>query len=111
MRRRELDGIREAEGLESLVEVENSRKDVGGVERVFEEDLVADGDVADLISWDVGKYIGPEPVEGGVGGVGGEGGEDFVGHADHEHDSGAREGSESGGIRIKEADIFDAVGF
>ncbi len=58
------------------------------VERVFEEDLIADGDVADLGGGDVGEDVGLEPLEGEVGGVVGEGGEDFVRHADHEFDSG-----------------------
>lgn len=36
------------------MEVENGGKDVGDVVRVFEEDLVADGEVLYLVGGDVG---------------------------------------------------------
>lgn len=49
------------------MEVENGRNHVRSVERVLEEDLVADGDVPDLIGRDVDEDVGLEPVEGSGG--------------------------------------------
>lgn len=94
-----------------MVEVENGGDDVGGVERVFEEDLVAYSNVADLVGGDVGEDIGLEPAEGcGLVGIGQEG-EEFVRHANRKVDSGTGEGFEGGGVNVEEADVFDAIGF
>lgn len=57
--------------MECLVEVENGGDNVGGVVWVFEEDLIADCEVADLAGGDVGKDTRLEPFERGVVGVGG----------------------------------------
>lgn len=46
------------------MEIENGGDKVRGVEGVFEENLVADGYVSDLIGGDVVEDVGSEPVEG-----------------------------------------------
>lgn len=87
------------------MEVENGGKDVGDVVRVFEEDLVADGEVVDLVGGDVGEDVGLEPGEGSRDCGGGEGGEELVGDADSEADCwGGREGLEGGGVGVEETD-------
>lgn len=91
------------------METENGGNHVGCVERVFEEHLVADGDVSDLVGRNAGEDVGLEPLDGGGGG--GEVGEDFVGDADHDVDSGAGESAESGRVCVEEADVCYVVGF
>lgn len=88
MRRRELDSMGEIKRLERFIEFCNGGNNVWSVIRFFEKDFVSDGDISDLIGWDVSEYVGLKPLEGGVDGSGGEGRQDLVGDGDHEFDAG-----------------------
>ena len=70
-----------------MVEADDGRKYVGSVERILKEDLVADGDVPDLIGGNICENVGLKPVQRDIDGAGCQRREDFIGNSDHELNS------------------------
>ncbi|MQM00693.1 hypothetical protein Taro_033436, partial [Colocasia esculenta] len=108
-RRRHLDLVSQAGGGEGLVDVAHGREDVLGHPFV-EDDLVADGDVAEADVGPVGENVVADPVGGGGGALGKV--PKGAGEVEEEIDVGAAEGLEdllAGVVDPHPADVVGSV--